>query len=152
MRSVIVMGHCQGVIIHPDIVIFSRTASTTGTMFTPFEFSFFINFRGALILCEMKFRKNIPCFYVLPFDKYQCRCNMWHPSNWRETHRACQDHVHYKYEIYLKLIYISCLMFISIYFITWLSCNQENQESTAILAEELTLDLSSHFSSLSQQC
>ena len=151
------MGHCQGVISHPDIVIFSRTASTTGTDFiiTPFDFSFFINFRGAMILCEMKFRKNIPCFNVLPcmhHYRIQCRCNKWHPSNWRETHRACQDPLHYKYKIYLKLIYISCLMFISIYFITWLSCNQEIFFCTAIPAEELTLDLSSHFSSLSQQC
>ena len=62
------MGHCQGVISHPDILIFSRTASTTGTVFiiSPFEFSFFINFRGALILFKMKFRKKIPCFNVLP--------------------------------------------------------------------------------------
>ena len=67
MRSVIVMGHCQGVIIHPDIVIFSRTASTTGTEFiiTPY-FSFFSNFSSALILYERKFRKNSPCFNVLP--------------------------------------------------------------------------------------
>ena len=65
MRSVIVMGHCQGVISHPDILIFSRTASTTGTVFiiTPFDYSFFINFRGALILCEIS--ENI--FHVLMF-------------------------------------------------------------------------------------
>ena len=30
---IIVMGHCQGVISHPDIDIFSRTASTTVTPF-----------------------------------------------------------------------------------------------------------------------
>ena len=66
---ILVMGYCQGVISHPDIVIFYRTASTTGTvfLFTVFDFSFFINFRGALILCEMKFRNNFPCFYVLPW-------------------------------------------------------------------------------------
>ena len=57
------MGHCQGVISHPDIVIFSRTASTTGTVFIfiVFDFSFFINFRGALILCEVKLRNNSHC-------------------------------------------------------------------------------------------
>ena len=67
------MGHCQGVISHPDIVIFSRTASTTGTVFTfewtVFDFSFFINFRGAMILCEMKFIKNNPyliLYLVIP--------------------------------------------------------------------------------------
>ena len=144
---ILVMGHCQGVISHPVIVIFSWTASTT--VASIYCISRSINFRGALILCKMKFRKNSLCFNVLPRN----RCNMWHPSNWRETHRACQDYLHYKYKIYIKLIHISCLLFISIYFITWLSCNSQYQavHQTAIPAEELTLDLSSHFSSLSQQ-
>ena len=50
MRSVIVMGHCQGIISHPDIIIFSRTVRTTGTNFRIEIFSFIIDFRGAPLI------------------------------------------------------------------------------------------------------
>ena len=48
----LMMGHFQGVISLPDIVIFSRTVGTTGSVFIIkiFNLSFFIYFSGALIL------------------------------------------------------------------------------------------------------
>ena len=45
----LMMGHFQGVISQPDIVIFSRTVGTTGSVII-INLSFFIYFSWALIL------------------------------------------------------------------------------------------------------
>ena len=45
-----VMGHRQGIISHPDIIIFSRTVRTTGTTSWVVIFSFIINLSCALVL------------------------------------------------------------------------------------------------------
>ena len=53
----LMMGYFQGVISQPDIVIFSRTVGTTGSVFIIkiFNISFFIYFSGALILYISKY-------------------------------------------------------------------------------------------------
>ena len=114
---ILVMGYCQGVISHPDIVIFYRTASTTGTvfLFTVFDFSFFINFRGALILCEMKFRKNNPylMYYLVTIDI--CAGVICDTPPKEGKHTGLVRITSTINEIFLKLIFISCLMFLSIF-------------------------------------
>ena len=57
MRSVIVMGQCQGVISHPDIIIFCRTASTAVTSFVWDILRILVNFSSTLVL-KNTFRVN----------------------------------------------------------------------------------------------